>query len=62
MSPELGADGSGLLDFPEVHVILDNINLQAKEGDVCQRFITVSRRAIGSRRWYGVSLRLLKRP
>jgi hypothetical protein len=24
-------DGSGLLDFPEVHVILHNINLLAEE-------------------------------
>jgi hypothetical protein len=26
MNPEPGADGSGLLDSPEVHVILDNLN------------------------------------
>lgn len=32
MNSEPGADGSGLLDSPEVHVILDNVNPQVEEG------------------------------
>jgi hypothetical protein len=33
MNPEPSADGSGLHDSPEVHVILDNLNTQKPKND-----------------------------
>jgi hypothetical protein len=41
MSPQLGADGSGLFDFPEVHVILDNLSFTKKNDRWLKRHANV---------------------